>query len=435
MDNKVIQAENLGKVYRIGLKEQVNDTLVSTMFSWIKAPVRSFQNLRNLDTYNAASDSEDLIWALHDVSFEVKQGEVLGIIGRNGAGKSTLLKILSRVTNPTTGKVVIKGRVGSLLEVGTGFHPELTGRENVYMNGVILGMKKGEIDSKFDEIVEFSGVEKFLDTPIKRYSSGMRVRLAFAVAAHLEPEILIVDEVLAVGDVEFQKKCLSKMGDVAKEGQTILLVSHNMGAVSSLCSHCLLLKDGRLAAYGDTNRIIPEYLEQPASTGVPLSERTDRIGDRSVEFVDCWLSDSPSGNPLKDFLTGDDMYIGVRLKAEERKEVWLAVTIRDGMETKIMCTSNRLCGLPPHEIQGEETFFLHIPKCALLEGEYSVELSAVIARKLERADVIGNALRFNILPKDIHASNQVIGSYFGVVHLPHQWLGADMKPISKKADS
>ena len=210
-------------------------------------------------------DGEEL-WALRDVSFTVEQGEVLGIIGRNGAGKSTLLKILSRVTAPTSGRIKVKGRIASLLEVGTGFHPELTGRENIYLNGAILGMSRKEIDRKFDEIVDFSEVEKFIDTPVKRYSSGMYVRLAFAVAAHLEPEILVVDEVLAVGDAEFQKKCLGKMGDVAKEGRTVLFVSHNMGAIENLCSHGILLEFGALTTCGSIRTVVEKYLSGLHST-------------------------------------------------------------------------------------------------------------------------------------------------------------------------
>ncbi len=219
-----------------------------------------FRRLRG----EAPSRSTEEFWALKDVSFEVQKGEVIGIIGRNGAGKSTLLKILSRITTPTEGTVEVHGRIGSLLEVGTGFHPELSGRENIYLSGSILGMKRSEIDAKFDEIVRFAEMEKFLDTPVKRYSSGMYVRLAFAVAAHLEPEILIVDEVLAVGDAAFQKKCLGKMGDVAKEGRTVLFVSHNMSAVASLCTRGLLVSDGRVVAEGDVQQIISEYLESSA---------------------------------------------------------------------------------------------------------------------------------------------------------------------------
>src|SRR4051812_253167 len=216
----------------------------------------------NLTRLNGAESDlgDDEMWALRGVSFEVKQGEILGIIGRNGAGKSTLLKILSRVTAPESGEVRVKGRIASLLEVGTGFHPELTGRENVFLNGAILGMTKAEIRKKFDEIVDFAGVERYMDTPVKRYSSGMYVRLAFAVAAHLETEILICDEVLAVGDAEFQKKCIGKMQDVSKHGRTVLFVSHNMAAVSKLCSHCALLDGGRLKMIGPPDAVIPHYL-------------------------------------------------------------------------------------------------------------------------------------------------------------------------------
>jgi lipopolysaccharide transport system ATP-binding protein len=274
----VITVDNLGKAYRLGLKETQHDTLMGAVTHLVTSPVRNFRRLRRLDTRGVAgarseapvsgeppsssgsTAPSDLIWALSGVSFEVTEGEVVGIIGRNGAGKSTLLKILSRITEPTTGRAVIRGRVGSLLEVGTGFHPELTGRENVYMNGTILGMSKREIDKKFDEIVEFSGVEKFLDTPIKHYSSGMQVRLAFAVAAHLDPEILVIDEVLAVGDSEFQKKCLGKMQDVARCGRTIFFVSHNMAAVSRLCTSALLLREGTIALTGAPDDVIRRYL-------------------------------------------------------------------------------------------------------------------------------------------------------------------------------
>ncbi len=244
MTTSAIQVENLSKAYRIGLKDEIPDTIASAVMGWVRRPLANFRRLRRLNTFgaNGEGDEADIVWALKDVSFEVAPGEVVGIIGRNGAGKSTLLKILSRITEPTGGRAVIRGRVSSLLEVGTGFHQELTGRENVYLNGTILGMSKREIDRKFAEIVDFSGVEKFLDTPIKHYSSGMKVRLAFAVAAHLEPEILIIDEVLAVGDAEFQKKCLGKMQDVAREGRTVLFVSHNMAAVQTLCQRALLVE-------------------------------------------------------------------------------------------------------------------------------------------------------------------------------------------------
>lgn len=258
MSDTAIRVNNLGKLYHIGAKQKRHDTLRDTITAAFDAPRRWFS--RN---GNAASEQD--LWALKDVSFEVKHGEVVGIIGRNGAGKSTLLKILSRITRPTTGSVEIHGRVGSLLEVGTGFHPELTGRENIYLNGAILGMKRAEINQKFDEIVAFAEIEKFLDTPVKRYSSGMYVRLAFAVAAHLEPEILIVDEVLAVGDAQFQKKCLGKMGDVAKQGRTVLFVSHNMAAVRMLCDTAIWLSTGSITRTGDIESVTSAYMQSALS--------------------------------------------------------------------------------------------------------------------------------------------------------------------------
>jgi len=249
-DRPIIEVKHLSKQYQIGMDR----TYKRFSESFTNAVCHPFRTIRK------TTQQKDSFWALKDVNFEVERGEVLGIIGRNGAGKSTLLKVLSRITYPTEGEIVMRGRVGSLLEVGTGFHPELTGRENIYFNGAILGMKKREIDDKFDEIVKFSGVEKFLDTPVKRYSSGMQVRLAFSVAAHLEPEILLVDEVLAVGDAAFQKKCLGKMGEVAKEGRTVLFVSHNMSMIASLCTKGILLEEGVVTKNGSMDKVIDAYL-------------------------------------------------------------------------------------------------------------------------------------------------------------------------------
>ncbi len=255
MSDAVISVENLSKRYVIGHKRSKDDGFRHVIEDALRAPLRWLKNGRN-----EAKQEKELFWALNDVSFEIKQGDVVGIVGRNGAGKSTLLKILSRITEPTSGRISIDGRVASLLEVGTGFHPELTGRENIFLNGAILGMSRVEIKSKFDEIVAFSEVEKFLDTPVKRYSSGMYVRLAFAVAAHLDPEILIVDEVLAVGDAQFQKKCLGKMSEVAKGGRTVLFVSHNMPAVMNLCRSCLLMEKGRLKMSGGSEEVVSAFL-------------------------------------------------------------------------------------------------------------------------------------------------------------------------------
>jgi lipopolysaccharide transport system ATP-binding protein len=288
MSDTVIKVENLSKRYVIGHQRQeryvaLRDVIANSARSLkqrIFHPMQKFEDPEHED-----------FWALKDVSFEIKQGDRVGIIGRNGAGKSTLLKILSRITEPTSGKISIKGRVASLLEVGTGFHPELTGRENIFLNGAILGMGRAEIKKKFDEIVDFAEVEKFLDTPVKHYSSGMYVRLAFAVAAHLEPEILIVDEVLAVGDAQFQKKCLGKMEDVGKEGRTVLFVSHNMSTIQKLCSTGILLQSGKVAIQGITEVVIDRYLDaikQRIRVG-NLKERKDRQGTGKVKIVDFFV--------------------------------------------------------------------------------------------------------------------------------------------------
>lgn len=266
----VIKVQGLSKVFRIGQREKAHDSLAAAAIDVLLGPIRNYRKYRSLYRFNDIDGtSSDMLWALRNVDFQVNEGDVLGIVGRNGAGKSTLLKILTRITPPTRGTVQIRGRVSSLLEVGTGFHQELTGRENIYLNGTILGMTKKEVDRKFDEIVDFSGVEKFLDTPVKRYSSGMSVRLAFAVAAHLEPEILIVDEVLAVGDAAFQKKCINKMQDVGKSGRTILFVSHNMPAVKALCTRAILLNEGRLLMDSTPHDVVSSYMN--SDIGVPAA--------------------------------------------------------------------------------------------------------------------------------------------------------------------
>jgi lipopolysaccharide transport system ATP-binding protein len=313
MSDIVIRVENLGKKYTIGHQQEerytsLRDVIANNVKSW------SRKLLPTAYKKEKTPDFEDF-WALKDVSFEIKQGDRVGIIGRNGAGKSTLLKILSRITEPTTGKVKIKGRVASLLEVGTGFHPELTGRENIFLNGAILGMSKEEIKRKFDEIVAFAEIEKFLDTPVKRYSSGMYVRLAFAVAAHLEPEILIVDEVLAVGDTQFQKKCLGKMEDVGKEGRTVIFVSHQMSAIEQLCTHGLLLKKGSVVDYSaNIYKITNEYLYKLGDE----SRTSEWINQTGKEFYNPWFT------PLRFMLStenGEKQNIQVR----NDQEVWIQI--------------------------------------------------------------------------------------------------------------
>jgi len=303
-DNIAIRVSHLSKQYRLGGHQEPYQTFRDAIVNSLKTPLKFF---------NKASANEGF-WALKNVSFDVKQGEVLGIIGRNGAGKSTLLKILSRITAPTEGTVELRGRVGSLLEVGTGFHPEMTGRENVFLNGSILGMKRTDIDQKLEDIVKFAEIDKFIDTPVKRYSSGMYVRLAFAVAAHLEPEILMIDEVLAVGDAGFQKKCLGKMGDVAKEGRTVLFVSHNMAAIESLCSNSMIISQGKCSDIGPTRQIIQEYLAQVnTEQDLPVMERKDRDGRGMIKLKEIAILNNDK-NISNQYTIGSDIFIRLKLK-------------------------------------------------------------------------------------------------------------------------
>ena len=327
-ENIAIKVENISKLYRIGVKEQIHDSLGRSIFEFIKSPLNNYRKYRSLYRFDdvkpdndnkQTSNYNDVIWALKDVSFKVEQGEVLGIIGGNGAGKSTLLKILSRITDPTEGQAEIRGKIASLLEVGTGFHPELTGRENVYLNGTILGMTRNEVKQKFDEIVDFSGVEKFIDTPVKRYSSGMGVRLAFSVAAHLETDVLLVDEVLAVGDAAFQKKCSGKMNDVSKQGKTIIFISHNMAALENLCSRAILLQDGAIADIGLTGKVIQNYLSrQSPFSKVTLLSREDRKGIGEIIFSDIQFLDNRK-TPLVCALSGQDVIIRLFYQSRSKK--------------------------------------------------------------------------------------------------------------------
>ena len=373
MSTIAIKVENLSKRYRIGLKEEMHDNLVGAIVDLVKRPVKNLQRLRKLSVFGKDShESEDIIWALKDVSFEVKRGEVIGIIGRNGAGKSTLLKILARITEPTKGRAITKGRVGSLLEVGTGFHPELTGRENIYLNGTILGMKKAEVDRKFDEIVDFSGVEKFIDTPVKRYSSGMKVRLAFAVAGHLEPEILIVDEVLAVGDAAFQKKCLGKMEKVAKEGRTVLFVSHNMGAVRGLCTRGIWIDRGQIAMGGDVEATISHYmntiLEKGLETGVHHFLSDDQLQIRKVVLKD------GAGIPTTEFPPGSDLTVGIHYYAPRRfhkPNFWIGIVSQHG---SLFGASMLFDGHCPDYVEGEGILSCTFRSLPLVPQTYTLRM-------------------------------------------------------------
>jgi lipopolysaccharide transport system ATP-binding protein len=334
MSDTIIKIENLSKIYRLG--QIGTGTLSHDLNRWWAMNIRGkedpFAKVGQTNDRTAKAEKGEMVAALQDINLEVSQGEVLGIIGKNGAGKSTLLKILSRVTSPTTGSIKVKGRMASLLEVGTGFHPEMTGRENIYMNGTIMGMRKWEIDKKLDEIVEFAGVAKYLDTPTKRYSSGMTVRLGFAIAAHLEPEILIVDEVLAVGDAEFQKKAIGKMQDVSQnDGRTVLFVSHNMASVISLCKSGILLKNGQKYYSGEINNVVQEYLRYNQSDNkTTILESKNRTGSKNVFFTDFYI-ENEIGQKIDKVMTGDDITLVfcIKINKSQPQKVNLGFSLHD----------------------------------------------------------------------------------------------------------
>jgi lipopolysaccharide transport system ATP-binding protein len=379
----------------------------------IRSPFKALRGNRN--------NGSDTIWALRDVSFEVQPGEVVGIIGRNGAGKSTLLKILSRITEPTTGKIELYGRVGSLLEVGTGFHAELTGRENIFLNGSILGMTRSEIAAKLDEIVAFAEIEKFMDTPVKRYSSGMYVRLAFAVAAHLEPEILVIDEVLAVGDAAFQKKCLGKMGDVAREGRTVLFVSHNMAAIRSLCSHGILLKDGKKVIDGEMRECVDSYLSEislGASNVVDLSQaRRPTSVDKALEIQSIRL-EGVGGRPLVraagplslelDFLIRETL---------EDVTVGFAVMSAEGVSI-LECRSSHDYGALERLTPGNYRISCRLEQNILSPGVYFLSVGARCAAK--RLDYVPQAMTFEVFSDETVASLW-LDDVGGCVRVPSEW--------------
>lgn len=427
-DDVVIRAEGLGKKYLIGHTAEIgwHVTFRETLISGARDLWRKAANMAQGRAIFAGNMIEEF-WALRDVSFEVKRGEVLGIIGRNGAGKSTLLKILSRITEPTEGRVTLKGRVASLLEVGTGFHPELTGRENIYLNGAILGMTSAEIRRKFDEIVAFAEVEKFLDTPVKRYSSGMYVRLAFAVAAHLEPEILVVDEVLAVGDVEFQKKCLGKMSHVASTGRTVLFVSHQLPALATLCSRAMLIEGGRLRTTGPLKSVVDQYLS-PAFKEDEFAVESLKDGGsvRGNEYVRVHrvniVADGKNatyidmGSPFEIVIDYSDRTLQTKLI------IVLYVYSVDGNAVfESLNVAEPAC--KPHSGSFEGKFIRSrciIPADLLNEGEYFIKINFVTER-LDELFEIQNAARFSI--RDLGRRDiATYGRYAGYVHPKLTWL-------------
>jgi lipopolysaccharide transport system ATP-binding protein len=403
MTDIAIRVENLSKKYHIGRAQERYDTLRDALSA-------SFRNMKDSIFNRDNAQRDETLWALRDVSFEVERGEVVGVIGRNGAGKSTLLKILSQITEPTEGRAVINGRVGSLLEVGTGFHPELTGRENIYLNGAILGMRREEIDRKFDEIVEFSGVEKFIDTPVKRYSSGMRVRLAFAVAAHLDPEILLVDEVLAVGDAGFQEKCLGKMEEVSNQGRTVVFVSHNMGAIRSLCGRGIMLSSGSILFNGSVDSLVEKYLatvDKTVSESGQVSwelEKAPGTKGFSLERVTVTNCDKKSKAV---FSPAEPVYIHVRYKlSQDFRGMRLVVQLRTSTGEIAFTSTDHQDRTPEICTKGRYSSICHIPGELLNLGKYSVKIWAGIPGYrylLEPIDV----LQFSIQGIGNHGSTYV----------------------------
>jgi lipopolysaccharide transport system ATP-binding protein len=412
MHDPAIRAEGLGKQYRIGRVETRQARLGERLADVAAAPFRRTARLWRGEA--SARESDERLWALRDVSFAIEPGEVVGVIGHNGAGKSTLLKVLSRITEPSEGWVDLRGRVGSLLEVGTGFHPELTGRQNIALNGALLGMRKAEIERKFDAMVAFSEIGKFIDTPVKHYSSGMYVRLAFAVAAHLEPEILLVDEVLAVGDVNFQKKCLRAMDDVSRHGRTVIFVSHNMNAVRRLCAKCMLLEHGRLVAFGDTPAIVQRYLEEHGTLHAPgdwIDLRTvHREGSGKVRFAAVSYTSLEPATAHQPHPHGA-LEIGVELVSDAPREIGsVAVSLNDRYGTKLVNADSLSLGRPIALQAGRNVLRFRIDELYLNPGAYSLGLWAadppaevydridaaavieVIEHEAERIRVVGDGL-------------------------------------------
>jgi lipopolysaccharide transport system ATP-binding protein len=419
MSDLAIRVEGLGKRYRIGQRgsyKALRDVLA-------QAPLAPYRWLRSkFGSRNGKYQDDGYIWALRDVSFEVIQGEVIGIIGRNGAGKSTLLKILSRITKPTKGYAEIYGRVGSLLEVGTGFHPELTGRENIYLNGAILGMNRNEIKRQFDKIVDFAEIEQFLDTPVKRYSSGMYVRLAFAVAAHLEPEILLVDEVLSVGDAEFQKKCLGKMNDVSKEGRTILFVSHNMSAINRLCNKAILIDNGKLCFSGVAEDVIARYLVSRANASGKISWKNGaaNVGVGEFKVFEVSISDS-EGKIVSSLSVCKSFSIKIKFRILHplpscRVGFWLSTV--DGIIVLETYDSDIEKYSGPRR-KGEYIMTCEVPANLLNPGRYLVSINAGIPNIRNLAFLEG-VLRLNI--EDTGAvGSQLLSKRRGVVRPKLNW--------------
>jgi lipopolysaccharide transport system ATP-binding protein len=423
-----IEIENLSKEYRLGVVS--TGTLSHDLNRWwhrIRGKEDPYLKVGEANVRDASGESE-YVWALKDINLEVKDGEVLGIIGKNGAGKSTLLKILSRVTGPTTGEIQYRGRIGSLLEVGTGFHQELTGRENIFLNGAILGMTKNDIKNKFDDIIDFSGCARYVDTPVKRYSSGMMVRMGFAVAAFLEPEILVVDEVLAVGDAEFQKKAIGKMQDVSrKEGRTVLFVSHNMAAIKTLCNSTLLLNKGMISKKGTPDEVVANYLQTSNdSSTIPIAQRTNRKGAGQIKFEQITITDSQGSN-LDYVTTGDEIKFCIKFSQKNPKLIIstpleIGIVIRDEFDSVVTTLASFFTDESPVGLDRDSEVICSVPRIPLLAGQYYIDLWCAISS--EQQDFIANSMTLRVEEGNFFKSSHTWrprGDRHGFIVVPQQW--------------
>jgi lipopolysaccharide transport system ATP-binding protein len=410
MGDLAIHVERLGKQYRLG-NGATGDTIYEAIGSALAAPFRRRSSTRQNPT--------GTLWALRDVTFDLHRGQVLGVIGRNGAGKSTLLKILSRVIEPSEGAADLYGRVGSLLEVGTGFHPELSGRENILLNGAILGMRRSEILQRFDEIVAFAEVDRFLDTPVKHYSSGMYLRLAFAVAAHLEPDILLVDEVLTVGDAAFQEKCLGKMGEIQSRGRTVIMVSHNMAAVAALCTRAVLLEEGRVTATGAPGDVVARYLAGVHSvTSVPITDRRDRQGNGRLRLLSVAVRDQAKGLAV----SGRDLTLEIEYQGQGDRRltnVVMSVAIYGAEGQFLVMCSNEMAGTRFEQVPSRGRMVCTIPRLPLAPGQYDLNLHCVVNGVL--ADWVQRAARLSVAEGDFFGTGRLPPASHGGVLVPQRW--------------
>ncbi|MGB8354838.1 MAG: ABC transporter ATP-binding protein [Chthoniobacteraceae bacterium] len=417
MSDTVISIESLGKSYRLNHQGQERYVALRDVI------VRNVKGIFSKKPKTESSNTEEF-WAVKDISFDIKRGDVVGIIGRNGAGKSTLLKLLSRITEPTTGRIRIRGTVASLLEVGTGFHPELTGRENIYLNGAILGMQREDIRRKFDEIVAFAEVERFLDTPIKRYSSGMSVRLAFAVAAHLEPEILIIDEVLAVGDAAFQKRCMGKMGEVSKnDGRTVLFVSHQMAAVENLCKTGIFLEAGTVTSKGPASDVIKQYITGLSELAeISLVDRTDRKGSGEIQFTSVTLQNEKR-ETVNSFTSGEKSIFVMKYSnhsGQDLRQLDVEVRIETYRGQRLILLKSELCGNGFQFISKDnDTIEIHIDSLPLAPGRYCTTLFTTM--KGDIVDWVKEAWFFDVEPGDFYGTGKLPPEDEGLVLTPHHF--------------